>query len=383
MISRFFIERPIFANVIAIVTIILGVVAVLGLPIAQYPEITPPTVQVTASYPGASAQVVADTVALPIEQQVNGVENMLYMSSTSTNDGTYTLDRHLRGRHRPRHGPGAGAEPRRHRRAAAAARRAASRGPSPRSSSPAILLVVNLSLARRPLRQPVPEQLRLRSTCATSSRGCRASATSPSSARATTACGSGSTPRSSRPAASTRSDVVSAIQQQNVQVAAGQIGQPPAPAGQELPVHRSTWPGRLTEVEQFENIIVKIATGQGGRIIRAQGRRPRRAGRPDLQTSSAASTASRPRASPSSSCPAPTRCDVADEVGRAMERAQPQLPPGHRPTPSPSTRPSSSRASIHEVYKTLFEAGVAGADRHPGLPAGLARDARSRRRPCR
>ena len=77
MISRFFIERPILANVIAILIIILGVVAVLGLPVAQYPDITPPTVQVTATYPGANARVVADSIALPIEQQVNGVEDML------------------------------------------------------------------------------------------------------------------------------------------------------------------------------------------------------------------------------------------------------------------------------------------------------------------
>ncbi len=91
MISRFFIDRPIFAAVISIVMTLAGAIALISLPIAQYPPIAPPTVQVSCSYPGASSLVVADTIAAPIEQQVNGVEGMLYMSSQSSNDGTYNL----------------------------------------------------------------------------------------------------------------------------------------------------------------------------------------------------------------------------------------------------------------------------------------------------
>src|SRR6185295_12639250 len=91
MFSNFFINRPIFASVLSIIITLAGGISLFSLPIAQYPEITPPTVEVSAIYPGANAQVVADTVAAPVEQQVNGVENMLYMSSQCTNDGAYTL----------------------------------------------------------------------------------------------------------------------------------------------------------------------------------------------------------------------------------------------------------------------------------------------------
>ncbi|MBV8381724.1 MAG: efflux RND transporter permease subunit, partial [Planctomycetaceae bacterium] len=89
--TRFFIDRPIFSWVISIVILLAGAVAVFVLPVAQYPDITPPTVTVSASYPGANARVVADSVAAPIEQQVNGVDHMMYMSSQCTNDGNYTL----------------------------------------------------------------------------------------------------------------------------------------------------------------------------------------------------------------------------------------------------------------------------------------------------
>ncbi|NDB67735.1 MAG: hypothetical protein EB015_06965, partial [Methylocystaceae bacterium] len=91
MISQFFIERPVLANVLSIVLMVIGVVAVYVLPIAQYPNVVPPTVMVSARYPGASPQTMIDTVALPIELQVNGVDGMLYMQSTSAADGTYQL----------------------------------------------------------------------------------------------------------------------------------------------------------------------------------------------------------------------------------------------------------------------------------------------------
>src|SRR6201992_2090347 len=89
--SHFFIDRPVFAAVVAIIITLVGAVAYPTLPIAQYPDISPPTVNITATYPGASAETLADTVAAPIEEQINGVENMIYMSSQSTGDGHVTI----------------------------------------------------------------------------------------------------------------------------------------------------------------------------------------------------------------------------------------------------------------------------------------------------
>ncbi|MEO1651119.1 MAG: efflux RND transporter permease subunit, partial [Pseudomonadota bacterium] len=90
--SRFFIDRPIFATVISLIITIVGAIAQFGLPVAEYPEIAPPTVNITASYPGASAEIIAETVATPIEQEVNGVDGMLYIVSQSTGDGRLSVN---------------------------------------------------------------------------------------------------------------------------------------------------------------------------------------------------------------------------------------------------------------------------------------------------
>src|SRR5688500_13143617 len=89
---KMFIERPVLSTVISIILVLLGIISLMDLPVTQFPDIAPPTVQVTASYPGASAEVVARSVATPIEEAVNGVENMTYMTSNSSNDGSMTLN---------------------------------------------------------------------------------------------------------------------------------------------------------------------------------------------------------------------------------------------------------------------------------------------------
>ena len=91
MFSKFFINRPIFAIVLALFMIMAGLITVRQLPVAQFPDITPPTVMVTATYPGADAATVASTIGVPVEEQINGVENMMYMSSSSGSDGSYML----------------------------------------------------------------------------------------------------------------------------------------------------------------------------------------------------------------------------------------------------------------------------------------------------
>jgi multidrug efflux pump len=263
MFSRFFIDRPIFAAVLSIVITLAGGIALLTLPVTQYPEITPPTVEVSSVYPGANAQVVSDTVAAPIEQQVNGVEDMLYMSSQCTNDGAYALTVTFR--------PGTNlnlAQVLVQNRVALAqpilpelVRR---RGVTVKKKSPSVLMIVNLFspdgsrdnlyLSNYATIQLRDELSRLHGVGDISFLGQR-----DYSMRVWL------DPDRMAVRNLTATDVRNAIEQQNAQVAAGQIGQPPAPDGQVFQYTMTTL-GRLAENEQFGEMILR--SDAEGRIIR-------------------------------------------------------------------------------------------------------------------
>ena len=111
MLAKFFIDRPIFASVISILITLAGAISAFQLSISQYPPVTPPTIQVDCAYPGSSSKIVAETIAAPIEQRVNGVERMLYMASQSTSDGSYTLTITFETGTDPQPRAGSGSEP--------------------------------------------------------------------------------------------------------------------------------------------------------------------------------------------------------------------------------------------------------------------------------
>jgi multidrug efflux pump len=267
MLARFFIDRPVLAWVISIVIVLIGGIASVLLPIAQYPDVTPPVVRVTASFPGATAQVVADTVAAPIEQQVNGVEGMLYMSSQSSNDGSYALDvtfqigtdlniAQVLVQNRV-----AIAQP-------TLPDLVRAIGVTVKKRSPDILLVVSLTSAEDPRTgKPHFDQLYLSNY---------ATIQLLDSLARLEGVGDVFTfggqdyslrvwldPDKLATRNMTAGDVVKVLREQNVQVAAGQIGQPPVPAGQQFQYPLSTL-GRLVEPDQFANIILK--TGSDGEV---------------------------------------------------------------------------------------------------------------------
>jgi len=263
MFSRFFIDRPILASVPSILITLLGLAAVFRLPVAQYPEITPPTIRVNCTYPGASAQVVADTVAAPIEQRVNGVEDMLFMSSQCSNDGTYQLTVTFK--------VGTNlnmAQVLVQNRVALATPTlpdiVKQVGVSVMKRSPDLMLMVHLIspngrydqlyLSNYAVINLADEISRLDGVGDVFVMGQR-----DYSMRVWL------DPDRLTSLGMTAGDVVKSLREQNVQVAAGQIGQQPAAKGVDFQYTMSAL-GRLTEPEQFENIIVK--NGEEGQIIR-------------------------------------------------------------------------------------------------------------------
>jgi multidrug efflux pump subunit AcrB len=261
MLARFFIDRPVLAWVISIVIVMMGLIAAALLPIAQYPQVAPPTVRVSAVYPGANSQVVADTVAAPIEQQVNGVEGMLYMSSQSSNDGSYTLDvtfelgvdlnmAQVLVQNRV-----AISQP-------TLPDIVKATGVTVKKRSPDILLIVNLYSEEDPAtKQPYHDRLYMSNYATIQLLDILARIEGVGDVF--TFGGQDYSmrvwldPEKLASRDMTASDVVAVLREQNVQVAAGQIGQPPVPKGQDFQYTMSTL-GRLIEAEQFANMILKV-----------------------------------------------------------------------------------------------------------------------------
>ncbi len=353
MISKFFIDRPVLANVLAIIMVVIGAVALYTLPVAQYPNVVPPTVSVTTRYPGASASTVLNTVALPIEQQVNGVQGMLYMQSTSASDGTYSL--------------------------------IVTFAIGTDLNFAQVLVQNRVSAALASLPQAVQVQgvtVQQKSTSILEI----ATLTSPDASRDSLYLsnyaaismadelarvpGVGNVvifgvgqyamrvwlnPDALRNRGLTPADVIGAIQQQSQQVTGGQVGTPPAPESQDFQ-YTVNVEGRLADPSQFGNIIVKVNSANGGQITRV-----RDVARVELGAQTYAQSFAfdgKPAAGIAIfQLPTANALNVADRVNARMAELAKNFPPGVvYDVPFNTTR--FVKASIAEVYKTLLEAAV-------------------------
>src|SRR5580692_505097 len=350
MISKFFIERPVLSIVIAILMVLIGGVALFSLAVAQYPDVVPPTVQVTTRYPGASAKTVIDTVALPIEQQVNGVEDMLYMQSYSGADGTYTLTvtfkigtdlNFAQVLVQNRVSSALSSLP----------QSVQNQGVTVQKKSTAILLFVTLTSPKATY-----DSLFL-SNYATIN--IRDELSRLPGVGNVTVFGAGQysmrvwlDPNKLQARNLVPQDVIQAIQQQSQQVTAGQVGAPPTPPGQAFQVTLNV-NGRLDDAGEFENIIVK--TGNNGDVSRV-----RDVGWVELgaQTYSQIFSLNKQPATGIGvfQSPGANALEVEQAVTKKMTELARAFPPDIKyDTPFDTTK--FVAASINEVYKTLFEAG--------------------------
>src|SRR3954471_15460747 len=349
MISDFFIRRPVLANVLAILIVVIGIVALFALPVAQYPDVVPPTVQVTTRYPGASARTVIDAVALPIEQQVNGVEGMIYMQSYSAADGTYTLtvtfkigvDLNV-------------AQILVQNRVSSALsslpQAVQAQGVVVQKNSTAILQVVTLT---SPDQRYDSLYLANFATIKLKDEIARLPGVGN-----VVVFGAGQysmriwlDPDKMRARGLVPQDVIQALQQQSEQVTAGQIGAPPAPSGQSFQYTLNV-AGKLSDPAEFAAVIVK--TGQAGEITRVRDVATVELG---AQTyGQVFSLDGKPSAGLAIfQAPGANALDVAAAVNKKMAALAREFPPGLTSS-IPFDTTKFVQQSIHEVYKTLYEA---------------------------
>lgn len=347
--SHFFIDRPIFASVISIFLVIIGALSYLSLPVAQYPEIAPPTISVSAVYPGANAETVAATVATPLEQEINGVENMIYMSSQSTGDGamqlrvTFELGTDLEQAQVLVQNRVAVAEPR----LPEEVRRL---GITTQKSAPDLLMVIHmlspgaaldaLYISNYTLLQVRDVLARIDGVGSIQVFGAR-----------NYSMRIWMDPDKMQARELTASDVVGALREQNVQIAGGVLGQPPvtSPVAFQQSIQLQ---GRLTDIEQFENIIVKSAPG--GQITRVRDVARVELGAQEYVTNSYLS-GSPAVAIAISQRPGSNALETAANLQDAMQRLAEDFPDGldyqivYNPT-------EFIDQSIQELIRTIFEA---------------------------
>lgn len=351
MLSRFFIERPILASVLSILIVFAGAVSIFSLPIAQYPEIVPPVVQVTAYYPGADPRVIAETVAAPIEQQVNGVENMLYMSSQSAADGSYTLNVTFE--------LGTDIDMNtvltQNRVSAAMAQLPEDvqrQGVTTKKVSSALVLVMSVFSPDNSY-----DDLFLTNYVTINMKDTLSRV--PGVGNIVLYPNKDYSMRLWLDADKLRArdlsveDVVNALKEQNVQVASGQIGQPPVPKDQVFQLNVNTL-GRLANVEQFDDVILK--TGDGTKAIRFKD-----VGRVELGGKGYDFLSlfnGRPAATMVIyQTPGSNAIEVTEQLLKTLDHLKKNFPKGveYRIIYKIS---DFVNASIHEVMKTLFEAFV-------------------------